>query len=115
MDPNARCGQKMDHPSAVEGAGEAHVLETEGVRMTTTTQTRYDFGRCTVEHVDRNDCTVPHWGTTLDSPVLAMSKSGVVIRVAQSWYDRSDEAQFTLFDFDARALAEKILEALGDE
>lgn len=80
--------------------------------MTANTQTRYDFGRVTVEHVGPHDHTVPVWGT--DS-VDAMSKRGVVLRVKQShWQNAPDEALLTLLDVDARALAKDILEALGE-
>lgn len=83
--------------------------------MTANAQTRYDFGRCTVEHVGPHDYNVPAWGTD-SGHILGMSKRGIVVRVQQSHVVQGfDEAMFTLLDVDARDLANQILEALGDE
>lgn len=80
--------------------------------MTANTQTRYDFARCTVEHVGPHEYHAQAWVT--DS-ILSMSKRGVTLRIQQSNNIAPDEAQFTLLEDDARALALDILQALADE
>jgi hypothetical protein len=78
--------------------------------MSATTSTRYDFGRCTVEHVDTRSHGGPTWG---GGPQLDMESRIVVVRLAQA--HGGDDALITLLDFDARDLADKILELLGAE
>lgn len=57
----------------------------------TMTSTRYDFGQCTVEHVDR-------------------AADGIVIRVAQT--DRQGEAIFTLNPVEVADLCERASDLL---
>lgn len=78
--------------------------------MSTTKSVRYDFGRCTVEHVDSRHTGARMWG---GDPHIYMNSTSVVARLKQS--HGGDEALITLLDFDARDFANKILELLGDE
>lgn len=78
--------------------------------MSTQQSVRYDFGRCTVEHVDSRSNGAPTWG---GDPHIYMEYHRLVVRVKQA--HGGDEALFNLFDFDARDLANKILELLGDK
>lgn len=77
--------------------------------MTATTSTRYDFGRCTVEHVaQRRDR-----GASLTWGAPGLETRTVVVRLKQA--HGGDDALVTLLDFDARDLADKILDLLGAE
>lgn len=73
--------------------------------MSAATSTRYDFGRCTVEHVDG----VKHAYTDYGGQTSQFGETQIVIRLAQASYDKHDEAIATLSDYDARELAGKIL------
>ncbi|OMC55410.1 hypothetical protein A5747_13545 [Mycobacterium sp. IS-836] len=77
--------------------------------MSATTSTRYDFGRCTVEHVDAR-AFFPG-----GSPYVELLNSDVVVTRIRQAGPAGDEALFTLLDEDARELANKILELLGDQ
>lgn len=83
--------------------------------MTANAQTRYDFGRVTVEHVGPHDYSASAWGANPRS-LFEISRRGVVVRVQQShMINAPDEAIFTLLDCDARDLAKQLLEALEAE
>lgn len=76
--------------------------------MSANQSVRYDFGRCTVEHVDTRRLLDTTFG---GDPTLGLGT--VVVRLAQS--HGGDDALITLLDFDARDLADKILDLLGPE
>lgn len=76
--------------------------------MSANQSVRYDFGRCTVEHVGGQ----LHGSTPFGSNVVVYGESTITVRLAQSPEHKNDEALFTLADYDARLLATAILETL---
>lgn len=69
--------------------------------MTAERSIRYDFGKCSVEYVNRGDS--PYYETP-----------PITLRVRQADFGQEDEAQFTLLRHEAVALADRLLELLYD-
>lgn len=81
--------------------------------MSAAQSVRYDFGRCTVEHLDKRREFPQLWGNGSGLFGKADPWYEVTVRLKQA--HGGDDALVTLLDFDARELANKILELLNGD